>query len=468
MVSTAIGAVKSTGGSDNRVSGMKNNKAVKESFDSIITKSISSNAGSYVSSQKTTFDNSVQAKPVTRAENKDASFKADDNNTVKNASDNLKDSDSVEISDEDASKVEETVKKIADKIKKVLGISDKDLEEYMKMLGFSIADLMQPENMLKLVVAASGGSDAFSVLTDENMLASLKELTDFINGQMQNLKNQLGLSDEQLQKAIADISDDFLLNDNSLINAQDSAGVNDTEAQNHVNGEEINGNPDSNSDDEQTLEQVIDSKLTVNSSKEMSSQDKNASYNSSDSKDGMSAKDIANQSVGENAENMTQNITQTFETVFNSNNGNVNTVSIVRQVVNAINITTTQTVQSMEIQLTPENLGKVNLLVSVKDGIVTAQIVTQDEQVKRAIESQINTLKETFENQGIKVEAVEVTVQSNSFNNDSGFSEADKQNNSSKARRKINLDELDASFDEEDDEKQTLPVNENSSVEFIA
>ena len=253
MVSTAIGAVKSTGGSDNRVSGMKNNKAVKESFDSIITKSISSNAGSYVSSQKTTFDNSVQAKPVTRAENKDASFKADDNNTVKNTSDNLKDSDSVKISDEDASKVEETVKKIADKIKKVLGISDKDLEEYMKMLGFSIADLMQPENMLKLVVAASGGSDAFSVLTDENMLASLKELTDFINGQMQNLKNQLGLSDEQLQKAIADISDDFLLNDNSLINAQDSAGVNDTEAQNHVNGEEINGNPDSNSDDAQTL-----------------------------------------------------------------------------------------------------------------------------------------------------------------------------------------------------------------------
>lgn len=468
MVSTAIGAVKSAGGSDNRVSGMKNNKAVKESFDSIITKSISSNAGSYVSSQKTKFENDVQTKPVARTENKDDSFKANDNNTIKNTSDNLKKSDSAEISDEDASKVEETVKKIADKIKKVLGISDKELEEYMKMLGFSAADLMQPENMLKLVVAASGGSDAFSVLTDENMLASLNELTDFINAQMQNLKNQLGLSDEQLQKAIADISDDLLLNDNSLINAQDSAGINDAEAQNHVNGEEINGNPDSNSDDAQTLEQVIDSKLTVNSSKEMSSQDKNASYNSSDSKDDMSANDTANQSVGENAENMTQNITQTFETVFNSNNGNVNTVSIVRQVVNAINITTTQTVQSMEIQLTPENLGKVNLLVSVKDGIVTAQIVTQDEQVKRAIESQINTLKETFENQGIKVEAVEVTVQSNSFNNDSGFSEADKQNNSSKARRKINLDELDASFDEEDDEKQTLPVNENSSVEFIA
>lgn len=468
MVSTAIGAVKSAGGSDNRVSGMKNNKAVKESFDSIITKSISSNAGSYGSSQKTKFENDVQTKPVARTENKDDSFKANDNNTIKNTSDNLKKSDSAEISDEDASKVEETVKKIADKIKKVLGISDKELEEYMKMLGFSAADLMQPENMLKLVVAASGGSDAFSVLTDENMLASLNELTDFINAQMQNLKNQLGLSDEQLQKAIADISDDLLLNDNSLINAQDSAGINDAEAQNHVNGEEINGNPDSNSDDAQTLEQVIDSKLTVNSSKEMSSQDKNASYNSSDSKDDMSANDTANQSVGENAENMTQNITQTFETVFNSNNGNVNTVSIVRQVVNAINITTTQTVQSMEIQLTPENLGKVNLLVSVKDGIVTAQIVTQDEQVKRAIESQINTLKETFENQGIKVEAVEVTVQSNSFNNDSGFSEADKQNNSSKARRKINLDELDASFDEEDDEKQTLPVNENSSVEFIA
>lgn len=37
----------------------------------------------------------------------------------------------------------------------------------------------------------------------------------------------------------------------------------------------------------------------------------------------------------------------------------------------------------MEIQLTPETLGKVNVLVSVREGVVTAQLNVQNEQVKK-------------------------------------------------------------------------------------
>ena len=43
----------------------------------------------------------------------------------------------------------------------------------------------------------------------------------------------------------------------------------------------------------------------------------------------------------------------------------------------------------MEIQLNPENLGKINLTVVAKDGMITAQLTAQNEAVKNAIENQI-------------------------------------------------------------------------------
>ena len=63
--------------------------------------------------------------------------------------------------------------------------------------------------------------------------------------------------------------------------------------------------------------------------------------------------------------------------------------------------------------LNPENLGKVHVAVTAKQGIVTAQLTAQNEQVKAALENQMTALKEQFNNQGVKVEAVEITVDLN-------------------------------------------------------
>jgi flagellar hook-length control protein FliK len=78
----------------------------------------------------------------------------------------------------------------------------------------------------------------------------------------------------------------------------------------------------------------------------------------------------------------------------------------------------------MEIQLTPENLGKINLSVASKDGIITATITTQNEAVKAIVESQLIQLKEALNNQGLKVNDVEVTIAGQAFDrnaeNDNG------------------------------------------------
>ena len=121
----------------------------------------------------------------------------------------------------------------------------------------------------------------------------------------------------------------------------------------------------------------------------------------------------------------------------------INSVYVVRQIVNAVIVTITEEVRTIEVALTPEHLGRVNVTVAAKDGILTASMVVQNEMVKNAIENQLTMLKTQFESQGIKVEHVEVTVASHEFNSDMQGETDDKNNTKSGARRKFRgIDEL--------------------------
>ncbi len=104
----------------------------------------------------------------------------------------------------------------------------------------------------------------------------------------------------------------------------------------------------------------------------------------------------------------------------------------------------------MELQLHPASLGTVNVQIASKDGVITAQFTTQNETVRAVIETQMIQLKNQFEEQGIKVDAVEVTVANHEyghqFSQENGNPEQ-KQSKSAKNTRRINLDEIDGEAD---------------------
>lgn len=83
---------------------------------------------------------------------------------------------------------------------------------------------------------------------------------------------------------------------------------------------------------------------------------------------------------------------------------------IANQIMEQIKITIRPEQTNMELQLNPEHLGRVNLTITEKEGMMTAQFTTQTEVAKEAIESQMAALRESLQNQGIKVEVIEVTV----------------------------------------------------------
>ncbi|MDE6313140.1 MAG: flagellar hook-length control protein FliK [Lachnospiraceae bacterium] len=130
---------------------------------------------------------------------------------------------------------------------------------------------------------------------------------------------------------------------------------------------------------------------------------------------------------------------------------------IVRQIVEQVKVEIKPDTVSMELQLNPESLGKVNLHISSREGAVTAELFVQNEAVKNAIEGQLMVLRETMQQQGIKVEAVEVTVETGqSDRNLEQHSEEQKRQAEDQSRgyrrKAINLLQgLDEEFMDEDD-----------------
>ena len=170
---------------------------------------------------------------------------------------------------------------------------------------------------------------------------------------------------------------------------------------------------------------------------------------------------------------MTQNIERAFSEIADDVQ-NINEVDIVRQVVEQIKVTAGQQLQSIEVMLNPENLGHVHVTVTSRQGAVTAQLTAQNEQVKAALENQMVALKEHFNNQGIKVEAVEITVQSHGFESQQNLSgnDSNQAQQERKTHRRLDLssiDELDESemTDSEIRARDSI-VNGDSSVEYSA
>ena len=144
---------------------------------------------------------------------------------------------------------------------------------------------------------------------------------------------------------------------------------------------------------------------------------------------------------------------------------------VANQVIEQIKVVIKPEQTTMEMQLNPESLGKVNQLITQKNGVLTDQFTVQNEIAKEAIEGQMHTLKENFTQQGLKVEAVEVTVSNLPFSQDNMSKENGEQHKSSGKRKNINLADLDLVDGELTEEDQVVVdmMNQNgNSVDYSA
>ena len=145
---------------------------------------------------------------------------------------------------------------------------------------------------------------------------------------------------------------------------------------------------------------------------------------------------------------------------------------VVIQIVQQIKVVIRPEQTDMQMVLHPEHLGRLQLAVSSKNGIMTANFVVQNEMVRNALETQMQELKDAFAEQGLKVEAVEVTVSTFEFMQQGEAGESRQESEQKKQRGKtINmetafLDEVDI---KESENKAAAAISgSGSNVDYIA
>ena len=365
------------------------------------------------------------------------------NSTVKNVkTDNAVKENSNKMTQD----VQNAVSDIKEKIKKTMNVSDEDIESAMEQLGIIAEDLLDMQKLTDLVVALSGNTDSLEFLTDADSVSMLNDILEYAKSVTDNLEDVYNMDIDSIKEMLVSAKDDVKQSVKQSVVKEDAQPEERPEATSQYE-----------------LSNVIAQKTKVQADNDNNADDKQQTHMSDKAS-------VENENF---TGNMAQNIQNAFSEIIDEVS-NVNEADIVRQVVEQIKVSTGQQLSSIEIMLNPENLGKVHIAVTARQGVITAQLTAQNEQVKAALENQMTALKEHFNNQGVKVESVEITVQSHGFESQQNLegNNSEQAGQEKKTHRKLDLsslEELEESdmTDEEIRAKDAI-VNGDSSVEYSA
>lgn len=353
-----------------------------------------------------------------------------------------------EISIKTASKnshTESEVKKITDDIssqivKKVtddLDISEDELNNAMQLLGLTAMDLLNPANLAALYCEVTGNaSDPQALVLNADFTALFNDVSQVAseNDAQLNLLSQLTASDdgEILDADIVSLADTTDTNESTgSVNTPEKtvdSSYDDTAA----SGQNINdtadeavkvydgGTQDSSykNSDEGTSSGETGNDITSdeNTEKTQSKSQVDSSFDDSGERilhheDGAhSDNSVLHASVSEQL-----NTDTSFEMSQSQSRLRVDTTDIIRQIVDSMSISNTTEESAINLQLTPESLGRMYINVSQKNSEISARIAVSNEVVKEALQTQMVNLKEALNNSGIRVNEVEITVASHEF-----------------------------------------------------
>lgn len=399
--------------------------------------------------------------------------------------------------------VEEFAKEVQQEVKELLGVDDAQLEAAMKELGLTYQDLMDPVNLANLVMNLTGEEDQLGLL----MNADFQELMQNVEVLSKNLLQELGMTPQevaevfaQLEQNAAQITEEVPqqmqeVTDTQadVLKVQQTDDVQITEQKSQVTGlTETNAAATESIESDgnvQNVEEPVSQEVRVENDQTASQQEgqqEEAPENSMTTEDDASL--LQQNDTTEKSIFTEHTFQQTVQTIRTDNitaapttavpqNVVFNTLDVIRQVSEFTRVMYQGDTTSMEMQLNPENLGKIYVQVTAKEGVVTAHLAVQNEIVKEALENQTIQLRENMNQQGIKVEAVEVTIASHEFErnleqNQQGSAQDEQREQASKSpRRNISmnqLDELSGLMSEEEMLVAKIMRDNGNSVDFTA
>ena len=344
----------------------------------------------------------------------------------------------------------ECVSQLKEDIAKVLGISLDELEKIMEESGISTIDLLNADVLQNLLLQVNDVVEPTELLTNETLCNQMKELLQVVD----TFEQSVDL--EKLSKQIEALSQEPF----TEVMAEEIKPVQEKEEQ---------VSPEMNK-----VEETVESKepvITVQKEEDTgrkgnAEREENMFGRNKSNSDSEFQKTQLNQFV----QNLSDSIQQSSDVDLESAERLQQMQNIVNQVVEKIKVTLSADTTSMEMQLNPENLGKVTVSVVSKNGEMTAAFTVESQLAKEALESQLVTLKDSLNEQGVKVEAIEVMVaeqglSQDQFSNQTGQSFQQQSKRKGNANRMLNHEEK---VEENLEEESIQTISENGTVDFSA
>ena len=441
------------------LAGSKADEAVSESFGQVMTKYSGSAGSQQAAGSSIAAGQTVM--PVNTVKTEVTSPKTDQVETDgpgQNASESISSDAETNTQDTVADKLETAGEELVQDIADELGVSREEVEEAMAVLGLTALQLFDPDNLRQLLLSMSGNTDELALLTDESLYGSLQNLLGIVEESQENLQKELGLNEQELTAIMK-----------QLISEQGESGMPD-----EVLTPELEGMKDYTVSVQKDGE-TVQVKVTVDDASGNKSVQESAVsapkaevQNHKMQQDASANSGKEGNSAGQTMMQMPEIPEQVNEIpeAANLEYRSMQTEEIMNQIMEYMKINLKAETQTMELQLHPASLGTVNVQIMARESGLTAHFTTQNEAVRAVIETQLIQLKNQFEEQGIKVDAVEVTVANHAygqqFSQDNGEEQQEQAKSGKGRRRMINLDQI-----EEDEALEEMEESERIAVEMM-
>ena len=374
------------------------------------------------------------------------SEKKDATTTAENKPELKKAESTEEATDTEAAERAATVlNRVAEAIRDILGLTEEELNGFMETLGITNLDLLQPETLQNLVLMANSEQDAVILLTDAQLLSQVNELVSTVD----NILQDAGITAEEMFAACDDAEFGALVEE-ALTRLEESGTT------------EKN---DESTDVEQISTKSTESQEETNFKVEIHTEGRETErdFNGRNTKESTDVEQLSNQFI--------QNLQQAADEI-GEITGQKDLVQLVReiadQIMEKVRVSVTPETTSLEIVLTPEELGKVNLTVSAeRDGTMKASFVTENELAREVIERNLVQFKEMLQEQGLKVDTIEVTVGNFEFDKNGQANESSQEEKRNNNGRFITDEEI-GQKEETDQLAQHFMDGGESTVNYMA
>lgn len=298
-----------------------------------------------------------------------------------------KSADADEMTEDEIQVITEALSQIMQMIAQTLDVPVQEVEEALDTLELDISAVAEPANVPELVVEITDAASTMDIMTDEKLYEAVKEITAEVEEVTEEVAKELDIEPQKIvevvKEAVAQAEPKEPETETVELQTKavtDEAAVTEEKAEQPVRTDDNNRDAaKEEADNSETGKQNQDNPISfVNNTAEMPRETP---------------------------------VAETESPVASYTNAR----DIINQVADSIRMEIKADMNEMEINLHPASLGNVKVQLTSRDGMITANFTAQNDIVKEAIESQLVTLRENMNQQGIKVEAIEVTVESHAF-----------------------------------------------------